>query len=109
MNREIDPLVLDSMRTDSADALWTVSIVQPLEGDNEQTYRDFVILSKQEGADKEESEVFILEDGLKQFPAPEFNPNHDLTVEIGALPSKNRVIQILRNEVRSYDAGKSLS
>jgi cleavage and polyadenylation specificity factor subunit 1 len=109
MNREIDPLVLDSMRTDSADALWTVSIAQPLEGDNEQTYRDFVILSKQEGADKEESEVFILEDGLKQFLAPEFNPNHDLTVEIGALPSKKRVIQILRNEVRSYDASKSLS
>ncbi|KAJ0421006.1 CPSF A subunit region-domain-containing protein [Aspergillus carlsbadensis] len=109
MNREIDPLVLDSMPTGSADALWTVSIAQPLEGDNEQRYRDFVILSKQEGTDKEESEVFILDDGLKQFPAPEFNPNHDLTVEIGALPSKKRVIQILRNEVRSYDADLGLA
>ncbi|KAL2814743.1 CPSF A subunit region-domain-containing protein [Aspergillus granulosus] len=108
MKREIDPLVIDSLRTDSADALWTVSIAQT-PSESEQRYRDYVILSKQEGADKEESEVFILENGLKQFTAPEFNPNHDLTIEIGALPSKKRVIQILRNEVRSYDADLGLA
>lgn len=111
MKREIDPLVVDSICADSPTAngtLWTVSIRQTSPDNNsEQGYRDYVILSKQEGAEREDSEVFILEDGLKQFPASEFNTNHDLTVDIGVLPSQKRVIQILRNEVRSYDAGKS--
>ncbi|KAL2828869.1 CPSF A subunit region-domain-containing protein [Aspergillus pseudoustus] len=113
MKREIDPLVVDSICVDSPTAnstLWTVSIPQTSPDNNsEQGYRDYVILSKQAGAEREDSEVFILEDGLKQFPASEFNPNHDQTVDIGALPSQKRVIQILRNEVRSYDADLGLA
>ncbi|KAL3455560.1 CPSF A subunit region-domain-containing protein [Aspergillus heterothallicus] len=108
MKREIDPVVLDSIRTNSADTLWTVSIIA--QDQPKQKCSEYVILPKRKGAEKEESEVFILEnDGLKQFSAPEFNPNHDLTIEIGALSSKKRVIQILRNEVRSYDADLGLA
>lgn len=108
MKREIDPYPISSMGTDSADFLWTVSVAQTATANKEQKYHDYVILSKQESIEREESEVFVLEDELKPFKAPEFNPNHDLTIEIGALVSKSRVIQILRNEVRSYDAGKFL-
>ncbi|KAL2824543.1 CPSF A subunit region-domain-containing protein [Aspergillus cavernicola] len=107
MKREIDPYLISSMATDSADFLWTVSVAQT-PSDNEQSYHDYVILSKQESIEKEESEVFVLEDELKPLKAPEFNPNHDLTIEIGTLASKSRVIQILRNEVRSYDADLGL-
>ncbi|RDW81797.1 cleavage/polyadenylation factor CFT1 [Aspergillus mulundensis] len=94
MKREIDPHHVTSMATDSTNFLWTVSLL----GD-----RDYVILQK----DTESSEVFILEDELKPFTAPEFNPNHDLTIEVGVC--KNRVVQILRNEVRSYDADLGLA
>ncbi|KAL2869932.1 cleavage/polyadenylation factor CFT1 [Aspergillus lucknowensis] len=109
MKREIDPSTITSIPTDSANTLWTVSLTQTLSHNNEQRHHDFVILSRQESADKEESEVFILEDGLRPFTAPEFNPNHDLTIEIGTLASKKRVIQILRNEVRSYEADLGLA
>jgi cleavage and polyadenylation specificity factor subunit 1 len=103
MKREIAPCLISSMATDSADSLWTASLEA-----NEPKSHDYVILSKQESTDKEETEVFILEEELKPFTAPEFNPNHDLTIEIGTLASKNRLIQVLRSEVRSYDAGKCL-
>ncbi|KAL4784284.1 CPSF A subunit region-domain-containing protein [Aspergillus varians] len=109
MRRAIDPYVTASMATDSADSLWTVSLAKPLSDSNEPKHYDFVILSKQESNDREESEVFILGDELRPFTAPEFNPNHELTIEIGTLASKNRVIQVLRNEVRSYDADLALA
>ncbi|KAL3470459.1 CPSF A subunit region-domain-containing protein [Aspergillus californicus] len=109
MKREIDPYPISSMATDSADFLWTVSVAQTATVNKEHKYHDYVILSKQESFEREESEVFVLEDDLKPFKAPEFNPNHDLTIEIGALASKSRVIQILRNEVRSYDADLGLT
>ncbi|BCS21380.1 cleavage/polyadenylation factor CFT1 [Aspergillus puulaauensis] len=109
MKREIDPCIVASMATDSADSLWTVSLTQaPSDGGNQKQH-DYVILSKQESNDREESEVFILENKLRPFTAPEFNPNHDLTIEIGTLQAKNRVIQVLRNEVRSYDANLGLA
>ncbi|KAL4927927.1 cleavage/polyadenylation factor CFT1 [Aspergillus undulatus] len=110
MKREIDPYVVTSMPTESADSLWTVSLAQkPLSDSNERKIHDYVILSKKESSDKEESEVFVLGDELKPFTAPEFNQNHDLTLEIGTLSSKNRVVQVLRNEVRSYDADLGLA
>ncbi|KAL4940501.1 hypothetical protein BDV06DRAFT_196443 [Aspergillus oleicola] len=105
MKREIDPSIVTSLATESASSLWTVS----LSDNNERKHHDYVILSKNESPDREESEVYILDDGLKPFTAPEFNPNHEVTLEIGTLPSKNRVIQILRNEVRSYDADLGLA
>ncbi|KAL4986956.1 CPSF A subunit region-domain-containing protein [Aspergillus falconensis] len=105
MKREVDPYLVASMAADSANSLWTVSLLP----DNNDQKRDYVILSRQENSDKEEPEVFILEDKLRSITAPEFNPNHDLTVEIGTLASKSRVIQVLRNEVRSYDADLGLA
>ncbi|KAL4977842.1 CPSF A subunit region-domain-containing protein [Aspergillus desertorum] len=105
MKREVDPYLVASMTTDSANSVWTVSLLPDSNGQR----RDYVILSKPENTDKEESEVFILEDKLRPITAPDFNPNHDLTVEIGALASKSRVIQVLRSEVRSYDADLGLA
>lgn len=46
---------------------------------------------------------------MKPFRAPEFNPNNDVTIEIGTLSCKKRVVQVLRNEVRSYDIGEPLT
>lgn len=109
MKREIDPCIVASMATDSADSLWTVSLCQGPSDTGSQKQHDYVIISKQENNDREESEVFILENGLRPFTAPEFNPNHDLTIEIGTLQTKNKVIQILKNEVRSYDADLGLT
>ncbi|KAL4902493.1 hypothetical protein BDW74DRAFT_157890 [Aspergillus multicolor] len=94
MKRELDPHHVTSMATNSTNFLWTASLPEN---------RDYIILQK----GTESSEVFILADELKPFTAPEFNPNHDLTIEVGVC--KNRVVQILRNEVRSYDADLGLA
>lgn len=116
MKRELEPQVLASMKIGSVRCAWTASVAYRGETvpktaaqSEEQEYHHYVIVSKT-SADKEQSEVFRVEgQELRRFKAPEFNPNEDLTIDIGVLASKNRVVQILGNEVRSYDAGLGLS
>ncbi|KAF4160597.1 hypothetical protein CNMCM6936_002869 [Aspergillus lentulus] len=117
MKREIEPDVTASFDAQSVQGVWTAVVAlgsgAPLVPDEQQInqeYRQYVILSKPEAPDKEQSQVFIAgTQDLKPFKAPEFNPNNDVTIEIGTLSCKRRVVQVLRNEVRSYDIGEALA
>jgi cleavage and polyadenylation specificity factor subunit 1 len=117
MKREIEPDVAASFDAQSVQGAWTAVVALgrgesfvSSEQQNNQEYRQYVILSKPEASDKEQSEVFIADaQDLKPFKAPEFNPNSDVTIEIGTLSRNRRVVQVLRNEVRSYDTGKPLA
>ncbi|KAE8350582.1 protein cft1 [Aspergillus coremiiformis] len=116
MKRELEPQVLTSMKIDSARCVWTASVahkgeaVSKIAAQAEKQCHHYVIVSKATSDEKEQSEVFRVEgQELKPYRAPEFNPNDDITIDIGMLTSKNRVVQILRNEVRSYDADLGLS
>ncbi|RLL99794.1 mRNA cleavage and polyadenylation factor subunit [Aspergillus turcosus] len=117
MKREIEPDVAASFDAQSVQGAWTAvvalgrgeSLVSG-EQQNNREYRQYVILSKAEASDKEQSEVFIVDaQDLKPFKAPEFNPNNDVTIEIGTLSCNRRVVQVLRNEVRSYDTDLGLA
>ncbi|GIC92592.1 cleavage/polyadenylation factor CFT1 [Aspergillus udagawae] len=117
MKREIEPDVAASFDAQSVKGVWTAVVAlgsgTPSVPDGQQInqeYRQYVILSKPEAPDKEQSEVFIADtQDLKPFKAPEFNPNNDVTIEIGTLSCKRRVVQVLRNEVRSYDIDLGLA
>lgn len=116
MKREIEPSVLASQNIDSAACVWTASVVDKVSvsevsgQEHERNWRHYVIFPKRTVAEKEESLVFRLEgQEFKPFKAPEFNPNGDSTIQIETLRGKNRVIQVLQNEVRSYDTGKSFA
>lgn len=114
MKREIDPHVVTSMKIDSADYVWTASVTHErtalsnaADRPEKKEARQYVIVSKSQDSEKEDSEVFLLDGrGLKPFKAPEFNPNEDFTIDVGALADKTRLVQVLRNEVRSYDIGE---
>lgn len=113
MKREIDPSVLKSMKIDSADSVWTASVSHERTAITNATERSrkeprhYMIISKSDDSEKEKSEVFLVDRGdLKPFKAPEFNPNGDFTIDVGSLADETRVVQVLRNEVRSYDIGE---
>ena len=114
MKRGLELQVLNSRRIDSASCVWAASVAHMDEAVSKTTTQvgkrechQYVVVSKATSADREQSEVFRVEgQELRPFRAPEFNPNEDVTVDIGTLSSKNRVVQILRSEVRSYDGGE---
>lgn len=114
MKRAIDPHVITSMEVDSADNVWAASVAHrrtaltsATDKTDKKEIRHYVIIPKIKDSDKEESEVFVVDGSdLKSFEAPEFNPNGDFTIDVGVLAEKTRVVQVLRNEVRSYDLGE---
>lgn len=114
MKREIDPHIIKSLHVDSADGVWTASVAHGrmvLNNVNDRAEkkepRHYMIISKSKDSEKEESEVYLASEGdLKLFKAPEFNPNGDFTIDVGTLADRTRVVQVLRNEVRSYDIGE---
>jgi cleavage and polyadenylation specificity factor subunit 1 len=114
IKREIDPNIALTLQVDDADAVWSATVTQGKKGgqpnnteSGESISRQYVIASRSSEADKEVSEVLAVEgQELKPFKAPEFNPNEDHTIDIGPLAGSTRLVQVLRNEVRSYDIGK---
>jgi cleavage and polyadenylation specificity factor subunit 1 len=110
IKREIDPVTTMSMDIEDADGVWSASVTQGKPGDpsQETTFQHYVIVSRPTETDKESSEVLRVEGlEMKPFKAPEFNPNEDRTIDIGPLAHHTRLVQVLRNEVRSYDMGKT--
>jgi cleavage and polyadenylation specificity factor subunit 1 len=114
IKREIDPVTAISVNIDDADGVWSVSIAQGKgslanTGDSPDAtpFQHYVIVSRPTETEKEFSEVLKIEGrGLRPFRAPEFNPNEDCTIDIGPLAESTRLVQVLRNEVRSYDMGE---
>ncbi|CAL5868815.1 uncharacterized protein PFLUO_LOCUS3042 [Penicillium psychrofluorescens] len=116
VKREIDPSTTMSMQIDGADGVWSATVTNAkgvLSSPNQvesNTSRQYVIITRPTDAEKESSEVRVVEgQELKPFTAPDFNPNEDQTVDIGSLADGTRVIQVLQNEVRSYDMDLGLS
>jgi cleavage and polyadenylation specificity factor subunit 1 len=109
IKREIDPLTTMSLQVDEVNGVWS-AIVTPgkigLSSTSPNQSRQYLVISRSTDSDQEVNEVFSVdEDGLKPFKASEFNPNEDYTIDIGSLADNTRLVQVLRNEVRSYDIG----
>ncbi|KAJ5986847.1 hypothetical protein N7451_011212 [Penicillium sp. IBT 35674x] len=116
IKREIDPLTTMSMNLDAADGVWSATMSQGKQnpshvGDSDGTIScQYVIVSRITDTDKEISEVFMVEEAAwKPLKAPDFNPSEDITIEIGLLAEKSRLVQVLRNEVRIYDRDLGLA
>ncbi|OJJ46311.1 hypothetical protein ASPZODRAFT_133341 [Penicilliopsis zonata CBS 506.65] len=110
LKREIDPVPISSVKTDSAEFAWSLEVAHGPARSDKRESRCYVIVSKSQSLDKEESEVFLADgQDLSPFKAPEFNPNADLTIEAGTIANATRVVQILKSEVRSYDSDLGLA
>jgi cleavage and polyadenylation specificity factor subunit 1 len=109
IKREIDPLTTMSLQVDDVNGVWSTTVAPRkggLSGTTDNPSRQYVVISRSTDSDQEVNDVFLVEEqSLKPFKAPEFNPNEDCTIDIGSLADDTRLVQVLRNEVRSYDMG----
>lgn len=112
IKREIDPWDMKSMKIDDADGVWPVTMAHSKKGHSQpagldaDSHRQYIIVSRLIEAEKEISEVLVVEgQEWKPFKAFDFNPNDDITVDIGLLADETRLVQVLRNEIRTYDKG----
>ena len=123
IHKNIQPNVIGRFEFPEARGIWTMSAKRPapkslqikdendaMSGDFgvDAQYDRFMIVSKASDNAAEESDVYALTAaGFEALTGTEFEPAAGATVEAGTLGNGNRIIQVLKSEVRSYDGGKS--
>ncbi|KAK0617867.1 CPSF A subunit region-domain-containing protein [Bombardia bombarda] len=125
MNLEMQPKVVGKFDFPEARGLWTVSAKKPipksLQGDKggnaigndydtSGQYDKFMIVAKVDLDGYETSDVYALTAaGFETLAGTEFEPAAGFTVEAGMMGKDNRIIQVLKLEVRCYDGDLGLS
>lgn len=116
-NREISADLVEQFNISDVHGVWTIcareisegTAVKVVNGDsatiNEQD--KYVIVSRAIGTGEERSTAFkFTSTGLEEIKDTDFDPDAGATVEIGALNSETRIVQVLPGELRTYDGGK---
>jgi cleavage and polyadenylation specificity factor subunit 1 len=122
MHRNIQPKVIGRFEFPEARGIWTLSAKRPIskalqiKDENDPTsgtlvveaqYDKLMIVSKAQTDAAEMSDVYALTAaGFEALTGTEFEPAAGPTIEAGTLGNGNRVIQVLKSVVRSYDGGK---
>ena len=122
VHRNIQPQIIGRFGFPEAQGIWTMSAKgptpkalqikdknDPLSGNFgvEAQYDKLMIVSKAQIDAAEQSDVYALTAaGFEALTGTEFEPAAGSTIEAGTLGNGNRIVQVLRSEVRSYDGGK---
>lgn len=121
LKREIDPLVLQRSELPAARAIWSVhakkptpkGLAEPGKKDVEAElaadadYDKYVIVSRGSESGVEESAVYLVNsDGIKETDKGDFASDAGATVDVGTLAGGTRIVQVLRDSIKSYDSGK---
>lgn len=109
LQREIDFKVVSILEGENIDYVWTATVntAESKNSSDTSPAKTYAMVARSKPPANEELLVYNVNDGnLEQVNAPDVNPNEDYTIEIGTLSDNNRVVQVLKGEVRSYDAGR---
>ena len=131
VNREIQPKVIGRFEFPEARGFWTMCARKPVpkqltsqSGEQKDTkdtsaaaagagvdlsgqFDRFMIVSKEDIDGYETSDVYALTSaGFEALTGTEFEPAAGFTVEAGVMGKHNRVVQVLKSEVRCYDGSK---
>ena len=73
----------------------------------DQEYDRFMIISKSDGDNQEESAIYgLTKTAFEELKDTDFEPTAGATIDVGTLCNGTRVVQVLREEIRSYDSSK---
>ncbi|CRG92198.1 Protein cft1 [Talaromyces islandicus] len=112
LHRELDFKVVSSFESEGIDYVWTATVNSAESKNSSETSpaKTYAMVARSKPPGNEELLVYNATDGsLEQLNAPDVNPNEDYTVEIGTVSENSRVVQVLKGEVRSYDADLGLA
>lgn len=108
LQREFDFKPVSSFESENVDYVWTATVNNAVSKNSSETAppKTYAMMARSKPPGNEELLVYNVTDGIfEQVNAPDVNPNEDYTVEIGTLSDNTCVVQVLKGEVRSYDAG----
>lgn len=99
---------VDSLDICNARAIWPVRTTTAEVGNDSDGF-DVYLLASVTNEDREVSKAFLIKDGsLQEVRDTDFDPDAGKTVDVGTLSSSGRIVQVLTNEIRTYDSSESL-
>ncbi|CAH0048218.1 unnamed protein product [Clonostachys solani] len=122
INRGVQPKIIGRFEFPEARGFWTVRVKKPAPNalaapagsgqdyDAAGHYDKYMIVAKVDLDGYETSDVYALTAaGFESIKDTEFEPAAGFTVEAGTMGNENRVIQVLKSEVRCYDGDLGLA
>ena len=124
LTKDICPRVVGRFEFPEAREFWTLRVRKPVlkalqvekgaaavggDYDTSLQYDRFIIVSKVDLDGYHTSDVYALTSGgFEALTGTEFDPAAGFTVEAGTMGNENRIIQVLKSEIRCYDGGPRL-
>lgn len=116
-SREINADLVEQLNISDAIGVWTIYAREISEGGSAKVvngesataheHDKYVIVSRTIATGEERSTAFkFTSTGLEEIKDTDFEPDAGATVEIGALNSETRIVQVLPGELRTYDGGE---
>ncbi|KAE9968773.1 hypothetical protein BLS_005663 [Venturia inaequalis] len=103
LRREIDPAVQTRQRLPRTKAIWGVRPIVGLAAGAE--FDEYLVASLSTEDDSAESALYkITATGLEPIQRDDFDPEAGATIEVGTVASSSRIVQVLSDEAKCYDA-----
>ena len=106
LTREVEPTLVSIPVIPKAKAVWGVRPVYDLTASAD--FHEYVVaVQSSEDADDRSVLFKIMADGLEPCDKDDFEPDAGATLEIGTLSGGERILQVLKDNVKVYDESKS--
>jgi cleavage and polyadenylation specificity factor subunit 1 len=116
MSRSLDPVACQQHSVSKAQRIWSVKSPRPSNksahgGDTtskgSDTYNQYLIVLRTSEAEEAKPVIYDLSKGsIEEAVKPEFESDAGATLAVGQLNGDNRIVQVSKGEIRSYDAGE---
>ena len=109
LNRELDPTIHNVSNFSDITGVWSVRIKEKSEeGEepSEENYDQYTIIQTEKDNIRITKLHSIAGNNLREKTGTDFDTEAGPTIDVGSLAGGTRVIQAVKNELRSYDSGK---
>ena len=108
--QSIDPTILERHLAPNVDSFWTVSVTKSAAGTDKDTEMEYIFTTSGTNEGEARSAVYSLKpSGMEEITNTDFEPEAGATVEIGTLNSSSRIVQVLPGELKTFNAGTSIT
>ncbi|KAL9129800.1 MAG: hypothetical protein Q9217_001837 [Psora testacea] len=107
---DLEPLVVQQYTCPFAQAVWTVCAKNSAEASNGDALDNYLIAAIDNPNGQRKSKAFAVgADDLVEVENTDFEPDAGGTIDAGTLNGGTRIVQVLANEVRTFDADFGLA
>ena len=104
---EIHPKHVGDFNIPNAAAIWAVRPKSHSEGDSTGEFDKYIVATATSEDGGNQSRAYAIRStGIEEVKDTDFDPEAGLTVEIGSLNGGAHMVQVLENELRTFDGGK---